>query len=162
MRAQNQAPAEITDAQIAKSLDGLRAQLPGCAHARCSTAAGWAAFLREHGLTPEDVHDRWRQRLAILNYLDLRFRNGIRVPKAEIEDYYQKNIVPEFEKKHAAAPALKTLTPQIQEVLLQKQVNTQIGDWLKTLRQEGSVKILVPEYGPTTTSSDDDDTGGGA
>jgi hypothetical protein len=162
MKAQNTPAPDITDAAIEKSLDQLRAQLPGCAHGRCATASGWAAFLGEHGLTPEEVHQRWRQRLVILNYLDLRFRSGIRIPKADIDAYYQKTIVTEFDKKHAQAPPLKTLSPKIQEILLQQQVNQQIGDWIKTLRQQGSVKILVPEYGVSTSSDDDDNSGGGA
>ncbi len=160
MKAQNQSTSNVTDAAVEKSLNELRSQLPGCAHSRCATPAGWASFLASHGITPDEVEDRWRQRLAILNYLDLRFRNGIRIPKPEIADYYQKNIVAEFDKKHIQPPTLNSVTPQIQEILLQKQVNGQIGDWIKTLRQQGSVKILVPEYGVSPTS-DDDDSGGG-
>ncbi len=161
MAAQQEAPPNITDAQVAKTVDDLRKDVPGCAAAHCESAAGWDAFLKARGLTADEVNQRWRQRLVILDYLNVRFRSGIRIPPADIEKYYTANMLPEFEKKHQKPPALKTLAPRIQEVLLQEQVSKQIDDWETTLRQEGSVQILVPAYGQST-NSDSDDTGSGA
>ncbi len=160
MKAQ-QATPEVTPAQVQKVIGEIRKDLPGCAAAHCETEAGWAAFLKARGLTPDEVEDSWRQRLIILDYLNLRFRSGIRIPSADVQKYYQANMVPEFEKKHQKAPPLKALAPRIQEVLMQQQVSKQIDEWETTLRQEGSVQILVPAYGQST-NNDDDDTGGGA
>jgi hypothetical protein len=52
---------------------------------------------------------------------------------------------------------VETLTPRIQEVLLQQRVNGQLRDWLNTLRQEGSVQILDPAYGQSSGGSNDED-----
>ena len=162
MKAQQETSAEVTDAAVAKTVDLLRKDLPGCAAAHCDTAAGWAAFLQARGLSPEEVTDRWRQRLVILDYLNLRFRSGIRIPKADIQKYYEATLVPEFQKKNQKAPTLKSLTSRIEEVLLQEQVSKQIDDWEATLRQQGSVQILVPAYGQSTNNNDDDAPGGEA
>ncbi len=160
MKAQ-QENAEVTAAQIEKTVSEIRKDLPGCAAAHCETAAGWTNFLKARGLTPAEVNDGWRQRLLILDYLNLRFRSGIRIPAADVQKYYETKMLPEFEKKHQKAPPLKTLTPRIEEVLLQQQVSRQIDDWETTLRQSGSVQILVPAYGQSN-DKDDDDTGGAA
>jgi hypothetical protein len=155
MKDQQAAP-DITDAQVEKVIGEIRKDLPGCAAAHCETAAGWAAFLNSRGLSVEEVEDSWRQRLGILDYLNLRFRSGIRIPSADVQKYYQATMVPEFQKKHQTPPPLKSLAPRIQEVLLQQQVSKQIDDWEDTLRQEGSVQILVPAYGESTDGTGDD------
>jgi hypothetical protein len=151
----------VSDEQVDKVVGEIRKDVPGCAAAHCDTASGWAAFLSARGLTPDEVRESWRQRLGILDYLNLRFRSGIRIPSAEIQKYYQTQMVPEFQKKHQKPPPLKTLSPRIQEVLLQQQVSKQIDEWEATLRQEGSVQILVPAYGQSNDNTDDD-TGSGA
>ncbi len=160
MKAQQEAP-DVTDAQVEKVVAEIRKDLPGCAAAHCETTSGWTVFLAARGLAPDEVNDSWRQRLEILDYLNLRFRSGIRIPAADIEKYYQTNMVPEFEKKHQKPPPVKALTERIREVLLQQQVSKQIDDWEATLRQEGSVQILVPAYGQSVDNTDDD-TGSGA
>jgi hypothetical protein len=159
MKAQQAAPADITADQVAATVDQMRKSLPGCAAAHCETDAGWARFLSARGLTPEEVNDRWRERLVILAYLNLRFQSGIRIPRADIQNYYETNLVPEFKKKNQTPPPLKTLSSRIQDILLQQQVSKQIDDWEQTLRQQGSVQILVPAYGPSTGGDDDSSTG---
>jgi hypothetical protein len=162
MKAQQATPAEITPEEVAKTVDQMRRTLPGCAADHCETDAGWAKFVAARGLTPDEVNDRWRERLVILAYLNLRFQSGIRIPKDDIQKYYDTNLVPQFQKKNQIPPPLKTLSPRIQDILLQQQVSKQIDDWEQTLRQQGSVQILVPAYGPSTGSDDDSGMGSGS
>ncbi|HEY0784863.1 MAG TPA: peptidylprolyl isomerase [Acidobacteriaceae bacterium] len=156
MKAQQETSPEITDADVSKVIAEMRKDLPGCAAAHCESDAGWARFLAERSLSPDEVRERWRQRLVILDYLNLRFRSGIRIPPADVQKYYEANLLPEFHKKHQTPPPVKSLAPRIQEILLQQQVTKQIDDWETTLRQQGSVQILVPAYGESTNNQDDD------
>lgn len=144
MKEQQQPGAHISDTDVEKSLADSRAHLPSCAKYNCATASGWNEFLAANDLTNQEVVDHWRQRLAILRFIDRRFRAGIRISHASVEDYYAKSVVPAFEKQHEPAPALKDVSARIQEVLLQQQVNGLLQDWLKSLRAEGSVQILDP------------------
>ncbi len=150
MKAQNQAPPNITSADTDKFIAELKKQLPGCVAARCQTDTGWASYLKERGMTPSEVVMRWRQRLIILDYLNQRFRTGVRIPTDQVQAYYDKTLVPQFAAKHEKPPTVKTLRPRIEEILLQEQVTKQIDDWEATLRQEGSVQILVPTYGKSS------------
>ncbi len=162
MKEEDQSAPNISDADLNKVLAQLKKQLPGCLPTRCQTDAGWAGYLAERGMTPPEVRQRWKERLVILNYINLRFRSGTRVPAADVQAYYDKNLLPEFQAKHERPPALKTLQPRIEEILLQQQVTKQVDDWEATLRQQGSVQILVPAYGQSNQNADlDTDVPGG-
>jgi peptidyl-prolyl cis-trans isomerase SurA len=140
----------ITDDQVRQSLMELRSHLPKCRQYDCSTEQGWKAFLAANDLTEDDVFAHWKQRLAILKFIDVRFRSGIRISNEEIEAYYQKSILPVYDRQNEKPPALSELSPRIQEILLQQHVNELLQDWLKSLRDEGSVQILDPAYGDTS------------
>lgn len=136
----------VSDADVQKSLVDLREHLPVCRKFECATSGGWEAFLASNDLTTEEVADHWKQRLAVLRFIDLRFRTGIRVSQQSVADYYATAVVPVFEKQHETAPPLPSVSGRIQEVLLQQQVSIQLQDWLKSLRDQGSVRILDPAY----------------
>jgi hypothetical protein len=61
-----------------------------------------------------------------------------------VADYYQQTMLPEYAKQHATPPPLDALSARIEEVLLQRQVTSLLNDWLKTLRDQGSVRTLQP------------------
>ncbi len=146
----------ITDDQVRQALMELRTHLPKCRQAHCSTDEGWKTFLAANGLTEDEVFAHWKQRLAILKFIDLRFRSGIRIPNEEIEAYYQKSILPVYERQNEKPPALSELSPRIEEILLQQHVNELLQDWLNSLRDEGSVQILDPAYGSTGKPGEED------
>ena len=149
---------DVTDEEVQKSLVDVRQNLPACQKYDCKADAGWEAFLAANDLTQKEVDAHWRQRLQILKFIDIRFRTGIRISHEEVEDYYQKSIVPSFEKQKQKVPPVETIESKIQEVLLQQHVNGLLQDWLKSLRTEGSVQILDPAYGQSSGGSDDEDS----
>ncbi len=154
MKEQDLSPAAASDAALDKSIAALKKELPGCA-GRCGTEAGWAAFLGERELTPAAVRARQQQRVVITGFLDQRFREGLRAPEADVQAYYDKTLAPQFRAKHQQPPSLKALRPRIEEILLAEQETKQIDDWEATLRQEGSVQILVPAYGQSNKNAED-------
>ena len=85
---------------------------------------------------------RWRSRMEVLRFIEERFRMGARIQPADIKNYYDKTLLPQYAKQHATAPPLDTISDRIQEILLQQQVSNLLGDWLKSLRAQGSVVVL--------------------
>jgi peptidyl-prolyl cis-trans isomerase SurA len=160
MRDQNAINYSVTDEDVRKGLDELRRQIPMCGPMHCQTEEGWQAFLKKNGLTEQEVAGRWKERLEILKFIDQRFGVSIHISRQDIENYYQKNLLPVFEKSKQEPPKLDSVAPRIREILLQQQVNSQLRDWLQSLREQGSVQILDPKYGQSTNG--EDDTGGGA
>jgi hypothetical protein len=74
----------------------------------------------------------------------VRFRNGVSIKDDEVQAYYEKTMLPEYARRKVTPPPLDTVKRRIEEVLLQQQVTALLQDWLKSLRAQGSVRIMVP------------------
>lgn len=161
MKSQQQINYSVSDEDVKQNLDELKKQLPLCGQFHCATAEGWQSFLQSNGLTDKEVFERWKQRLEILKFIQARFGSGIRIPRQDIENYYKKNVVTAFGKMEQTPPPLANVSDRIREILLQQQVNSLLRDWLRSLREQGSVQIIDPAYGQVIASNDDDDDSGG-
>ncbi len=152
-----------TDEDVDRQIDELRKHIPACAEKGCETEEGWRRFLAAHGLTEQEMHQRWKERMQLLDFISARFRTGIHITKPEIETYYKEKLVPEFEARKLKAPPLAQVSDRIEEVLLQEHVNVLLGDYLRSLKDAGSVLILDPQYNslgnasPSSTSSGSSD-----
>ena len=133
--------AQDLDAQLAK----LRKDIPGCADYHCETDAGWQKYLADRGFTVAEFTELWRRRMELLRFIEVRFRNGIRVSDDEIKEYFEKTMLPEYERQKVTPPKLETVSKRVEEVLLQQRVSDLLRDWLKSLRAQGSVRIMGPD-----------------
>jgi len=143
IRQEDEQAAEPSQQEVETRLAELRKELPACVRADCVTDQGWKAFLAAHDLTPEGVLAYLRYRLEILRFIEQRFRPGIRISHEEIAEYYNKNLVPQFSPGETIPP-LDQVSPRIEEILLEQQVNVLFENWLANLRQQGDVEILDP------------------
>ncbi|AFL89456.1 SurA-like protein [Terriglobus roseus DSM 18391] len=132
----------VTDEQIKKDEADLRKDLPACAHADCTSNAGWKDFLTKVGFTQEELRERLRERESVLHFIEQRFRNGVRITDKQIEDFYNNTMLPEYAKQKATAPPLDSVRDRIEEVLLQQEVSSLLDQWLKTLRDSGHVRMM--------------------
>ena len=140
MKLQNQAP--IPEAKVDEQLAQVRKDIPECKVFHCETDAGWKAFVAAQGFTLPELQERWRARMEVLRFIEQRFRMGILISPDEIKAYYDKTLLPEYQKRHVTPPKLETISDRIQEVLLQQQVSSLLRDWLTSLKAQGSVRIL--------------------
>jgi peptidyl-prolyl cis-trans isomerase SurA len=139
----------VSDSALDEQLTALKKDIPECKQYQCETDAGWKRFLADHGFTVEEFRERWRQRMELLRFIEVRFRGGIRISDDEIRTYYEKTMLPEYAKQKVTAPKLETISNRIEEVLLQQQVGALLQDWLKSLRAQGSVRMIAPGGGGT-------------
>jgi len=135
--------AEPTPAEIAARLKEIRTDLPACVRADCASDAGWNAFLAHHELSPARVEKYLRNRLEILSFIELRFRQGIRITPEEIETYYRETLLPQYPSGQTAPP-LQQVSSRIEEILLQQRVNALFDTWLSNLRSQGQIQVLDP------------------
>jgi parvulin-like peptidyl-prolyl isomerase len=135
---------QISDQAVDQQIATVRTEITVCKQYHCETDEGWAKFLSDHGFTVGEFRTRWRQRMQLLKFVEVRFRSGISISDDEIKTYYEKTMLPEYARRKATPPPLETIKRRIEEVLLQQQVGALLGDWLKSLRAEGSVQILTP------------------
>ena len=143
LREEDVQASEPSKEQIQDRLMELRKELPACVRQNCASEGGWALFLGKNGLTQDRVESYLRMRLEILGFIENRFRLGIRISQEEIETYYRETLLPQYAKGETV-PALDTVAPRIQEILLQQQVNGLFGAWLDNLRKQGDVEVLDP------------------
>jgi peptidyl-prolyl cis-trans isomerase SurA len=143
IREEDAQAAEPTQKEVDDRIAELRRQLPVCLRANCATTSGWQAFLAAHGLTETAVDSYLRDRLEVLNFIELRFRQGIQISPQEVSDYYQETLLPQY-LVGEPTPPLKQVAPRIEEILLQQKVNVLFSGWLDNLRQQGEVEVLVP------------------
>jgi hypothetical protein len=134
---------DVAPADLEASLAELRQSLPDCKRQDCISPAGWAKYLATIGLTPKLVSAYWANRMAVLRFIEQRFRTGIRIPPEEIQKYYAETLTPQYVKPEDVPP-LARVSERIQEILLQQQVSALFDDWLKSLKDQGQVEILDP------------------
>jgi peptidyl-prolyl cis-trans isomerase SurA len=157
MREQGQ-PIDTPQPEVRKAVFEMRKTIPACGKNKCGTEQEWDYFLRSNDLDPELVEQRWSQRMAILRFIDLRFRSGIHIAPDEIAAYYRKTLVPALAKDHETAPPLADVTSRIQEILLQQQVSGLFQDWLGSLRDQGNVRIVDEAYSADLDAASSGDT----
>jgi peptidyl-prolyl cis-trans isomerase SurA len=145
MQEQQLAPPP-TDSEVDEQIADLRKHIPACEGQSCETEAGWQRFLAARGFTEAYLHARWKERMQILDFVGVRFRTGIRITKPEIESYYKEKLVPAFQARKLPPPPLARVSERIDDVLLQQHVNVLLNDYLRSLKDAGSVQILDPQY----------------
>jgi hypothetical protein len=133
-----------SDAEVNKQIDQLRKNIPACAAYHCPTKEGWDRFLADHGFNEDSFFALWKERMTVLNFIEERFQTGIDITQAQVKDYYDKVLLPEYARQHAPAPKIDAISSQIHEILVQQQISNLLQDWLQSMRAQGSVVVLHP------------------
>jgi len=155
IRQEDEQASEPSQAEVDARLGEIRKELPACVRQNCASDDGWKVFLTVHDLTAQRVESYLHYRLQILRFIELRFRQGIRITPQEIDTYYRETLLPQYAKGETV-PDLEKVSQRIEEILLQQRVNLLFEDWLKNLRKQGDVEVLDP----TLASNRTNDTGG--
>ncbi|MBZ5567958.1 MAG: SurA N-terminal domain-containing protein [Acidobacteriia bacterium] len=142
----------IGEEELHRRLQEIRKQIPGAAD-----DAGWQAALQRYGLTQSEVDERITDQLEILRFVDARLRPTVRVNRRSIEEYYRDKLLPQLKQKGAKEVPLAEVSSQIEEILSQELMDTQLAELLRDLRQQSEIHIqpsaLPPQAGNTTSGS---------
>jgi peptidyl-prolyl cis-trans isomerase SurA len=141
-QARLQPEDEITDQQVEQQLTALRKDIPACQAYHCATEEGWKKFVADQGFTMDELIKRWRERMEVLRFIEIRFRAGIHISDDDIREYYEKTLLPQYASQKAVAPKIETISNRIQEILLQQRVSDLLVEWLKALRAQGTVQAI--------------------
>ena len=143
--------AEPKPQEIATRLHEIRTELPACVRADCKSDEGWKTFLAQHCLTSERVESYLRNRMKILSFIEMRFRQGIRISPEEIETYYRERLVPQYPMGEKVPP-IDQVSSRIEEILLEQEVNVLLDNWLANLRKQGQIEVLDPSLETPSSS----------
>lgn len=138
-----QADAVIVDADIQQQIDKLERDMRRQRKVGDNDEA-WKQLLKQYGLSEGDVNERLRQQLGVLEFVELRFRPGAQPNQRQVQQYYDETFVPEMKKQHAAVPALASVQPKIQQILLEQHITKNMDEYLKIVRAGANIWRAQP------------------
>ena len=100
---------------------------------------------KQTGLSAADVRSLVAAQLYLSNYLDSRFRPSAQVSAKDIDDFYEKAVVPRARARGQAPPSLEAAHDYIQEALVQRSINEQADRWLNESRARVRVDKFLTE-----------------
>ena len=89
---------------------------------------------REVGLTDADVRKMVASQLYLSNYLDSRFRPSVHIEAKDIQEFYEKAVIPRAQARGQEAPSLDAAKDVIREALIQTGIDEQANRWLAESR----------------------------
>jgi hypothetical protein len=113
-----------------------------------SSPEAYSARLKELGLSPIEVRGLLTRQIYVERYIDYKFRPSVQIEPADIEAYYQKELLPDLAKKNQPAPAQADVEDQIREVLVQRKISDLIAKWLDDTKSRLKIELT-----PAGTSS---------
>jgi len=98
--------------------------------------------LRDYGITEAALREHLRWQLTVLRFIDYRFRPGIQIQDADIQSYYQQQLLKWREQGIQPVPTLEDERAQIEEILTQQQIDESLDHWLADARRQASIRYL--------------------
>jgi hypothetical protein len=111
---------------------------------------GITYVLRGLGLQESEIEAYLELQVAMMRFIDLRFRPFVSVTPAEIEEYYKTRLEPELRASGARVAPLEGVSNQIESLLVDSKVSRMIDEWIQTLRQHSEIELfdekrLIPQ-----------------
>jgi parvulin-like peptidyl-prolyl isomerase len=94
----------------------------------------YASKMKETGLTDADVRGMVASQLYLSNYLDSRFRPSVHVEAKDIQEFYEKAVIPRAQARGQEAPSLDAAREVIRDALIQRGIDEQADRWLAESR----------------------------
>ena len=99
------------------------------------------------GLSEMAVRRMLEQQIFLTRFLDYRFRPAAQIGQSDIENYYEKEFVPQLKAKNQTVPPDDDVADTIREVLTQRSIDETSTKWLNDSR--ASLRIdISPEPKP--------------
>jgi len=111
------------------------------------TPEKYASHLNELGLSADQVRQMLSRQIYVERYVDYKFRPSVQIEPADIDAYYQKELLPELAKNKQPAPGRAGVEQQIREVLIQRGISGLTVKWLDDTKSR--LKIDIEKAGAT-------------
>jgi parvulin-like peptidyl-prolyl isomerase len=111
--------------------------------AKFGSPEAYAAKLRELGLSAEQVRELLARQIYVERYIDYKFRPSVQIKSEDIQNYYQKELLPELVKTHQAAPRLADVEGEIREVLTQRAITELAIKWLDDTKSRLKIEVML-------------------
>ena len=127
--------ADISQDEVRKKLASIIASF--------KNEAAFRQRVEAVGLNSEKLEELTRRQLIIDKFVEFRFETFVLVTEQEIQDFYEKNLVPEIKKRGAVPPPVAEVHDMISQRLKVEKVNMEIDRWLEESRQRAELVLLA-------------------
>jgi len=101
------------------------------------------AKLDMFGLQKKDLQAYLFEKILFQRIIEDRFGLAVRVSLKEIEDYYREKFVLSQNPKNSEPSPLMEVLEEIESAIKKKKIKTLVEEWLKNLRREADIQILI-------------------
>ena len=96
------------------------------------------------GLQKKDLQVYLFEKILFQRIIEDRFGLAVRVSLKEIEDYYrEKFVLTHMSQKNSKPPPLMEVLEEIESAIKKEKIKTLVEEWLKNLRREADIQILI-------------------
>ena len=106
---------------------------------------GITYVLRGLGLQETEIESYLALQVAMMRFIDLRFRPFVGVTPAEIEEYYRVQLVPKLSGSGSPVPPQEEVSKQIEGLLMDGKVGRMMDDWIQNLRQHSGIEFFADD-----------------
>lgn len=97
--------------------------------------AEYRAALDRAGIAEADVRDAVSRAIAVVHFIDLRFRPEVQTVEPELMEYFQKECLPAWRKSNTGPdPTFDELRAECEETMVSQRVDQRVESWLKDAR----------------------------
>jgi hypothetical protein len=128
---------------IRRELESTRYAAPG---ANSSTAyqelkqkyaaGAYEKALAKYQITDRDVQEALQWQAVLLDFIDVRFRPGIQLPEADVEDYYRLQAA----QNPGKLPSFEEARESIESILTARLVDNAVDRWLGQARTQTRIR----------------------
>ena len=109
---------------------------------RYKSGAEFERALVAYGVTEQDLRDALLWELALLRFIEVRFRPAIQVTNQELEDYFEKVVRPAAQAaRPGQPPAFDDYRSQIEQTLAGQRADREVETWLKQARKRTEIVV---------------------
>lgn len=126
---------EVTSEDVDNQVRAYRQRFP--------TGQAFQQRLQEMNMNEEDLRALFRQQLAVLDFIKVRIEPFVIVLPDQIQDYYQKQLLPKLRTASQVVPSLSLVREQIREILTTEKTNQELDDWVDSARKKADVNVLL-------------------
>jgi peptidyl-prolyl cis-trans isomerase SurA len=111
--------------------------------------AAYRAALEKYGITEDDLKRYLPWQSTFFGFIDFRFRPGIQVTDAEIEEYFKSRILPLAQKANPGKTiALDEYHDRIERILMARREEVEMQGWLAETRKRTKIDYRDEELKP--------------
>jgi parvulin-like peptidyl-prolyl isomerase len=113
-----------------------------------TTAEEYETKKKQVGLSDDDVRAMVASQLYLGDYLDSRFRPSVHVEAKDIQEFYEKAVIPRAQARGQEPPSLDAARDIIRDALIRKGIDEQTERWLTESRGRIVVEKMPAQEAP--------------